>query len=226
MEGSSNFNGNIDEVKVYDISLTEQQIWDLYKATTTAPTLLSPAKDSTLINPLSITLDWDSTVIANEYHLIIASDSLFNTVIKDTMINISSVVLEYEFFIYYDNQYWKVRTINDGGIGPWSEINHFNFLYTDVEDLELIPTEFALRQNYPNPFNPSTTITYHLPKTANVELKVYDVLGNEIATLVDEEQPVGIYNVQFTMNNFCSGVYFYKLTAGDYISTKKMILIK
>jgi hypothetical protein len=233
MEGSSNFNGNIDELKIYDIPLTDQQIWNMYKATTTAPNLLSPGNDSTLINPLSITLDWDSTVTANEYNLIIASDSLFNTVIKDTITNTSSVDLPYEFFIYYDNQYWKVRTINDGGVGPWSEINHFSFIFTDVEEETQLPTEFALLQNYPNPFNPSSTITYHLPKASNVELKVYDVLGNEIATLVNEEKPAGIYNVQFTMNNLpagrqglSSGIYFYKLTAGDYVATKKMILIK
>jgi len=226
IEGSSNFNGNIDELKVYDIALTNQQVWDIYKTTTTAPTLLFPGNDSTLINPQSIALDWDSTVTANEYHLIIASDSLFNTVIKDTITNTSSVDLHYEFFIYYDNQYWKVRTINDGGIGPWSEVNHFSFLFTDVEEETQLPTEFALMQNYPNPFNPTTTITYHLPKTAKVELKVYDVLGNEIVTLVNEEKPSGIYNVQLTMNNVSSGIYFYKITAGEFVQTKKIILIK
>ena len=231
MEGSSNFNGNIDELKVYNIPLTNQHVQDMYKATTTAPNLLSPGNDSTLINPISITLDWDSTVTANLYHLIIASDSLFNTVIKDTITNTSSVNLEYDFFIYYDNQYWKVRTINDGGTGPWAEINHFNFLFTDVEGETQLPTEFALLQNYPNPFNPTTTITYHLPKTANVELKVYDVLGNEVATLINEEKSAGVFEVQFNLTQdsrpaMSSGVYFYKLTAGDFVSTKKMILIK
>ncbi|MBK7228925.1 MAG: T9SS type A sorting domain-containing protein [Ignavibacteriales bacterium] len=211
--------------------LTNQHVQDIYKATTTAPNLLSPGNDSTLINPISITLDWDSTVTANLYQLIIASDSLFNTVIKDTITNTSSVNLEYDFFIYYDNQYWKVRTINDGGTGPWSEVNHFSFLFTDVEDETQLPTEFALLQNYPNPFNPTTTITYHLPKTANVELKVYDVLGNEVATLINEEKSAGVFEVQFNVTQdsrpaMSSGVYFYKLTAGDFASTKKMILIK
>jgi hypothetical protein len=229
MEGSSNFNGNIDELKVYDIALTNQQVWDIYKTTTTAPTLLYPGNDSTLINPYpTIILDWDSTVTANEYHLIIASDSLFNTVIKDTITNTSSVDLYYEFFIYYDNQYWKVRTINDGGTGPWSEINHFDFLFTDVEDEQLLPTEFALLQNYPNPFNPSTVISYQLPVSSKVTIKVYDILGNEVATLVNEEKPAGVYNVEFgsKSSELSSGIYFYKLTAGDYVATKKMILIK
>lgn len=101
-------------------------------------------------------------------------------------------------------------------------------LLTDIEEQPTQPTEFKLEQNYPNPFNPFTTITYHLPKTTNVELKVYDVLGNEIATLVNEEKPAGVYNVEFESKSstLSSGIYFYKLTAGDFVSTKKMILIK
>lgn len=94
-----------------------------------------------------------------------------------------------------------------------------------------IPEKFSLYQNYPNPFNPSTTIQYTIPlderrETINVALKVFDVLGNEIATLVDEEKPSGMYNVQFTMNNLGSGIYFYQLKAGDYLETKKMVLSK
>jgi hypothetical protein len=89
-------------------------------------------------------------------------------------------------------------------------------------------------QNYPNPFNPSTVITFHLPKASNVELKVYDIIGNEVATLVDEYKPEGIYNEKFTMNNLSSGIYFYQLKVVDpesgsgqvFVQTKKMILMK
>ena len=83
-------------------------------------------------------------------------------------------------------------------------------------------------QNYPNPFNPSTIINYQLPVSSKVTLKIYDVLGSEVATLVDEEEPAGSYNVQFTINNIqlSSGVYFYQLKAGDYVQVKKMILMK
>jgi hypothetical protein len=235
MEGSSNFNGNIDELKVYDIPLSIQQIWDMYKATTTAPNLLSPGNDSTLINPTmtGLVLDWDSTVTATGYRFLLANDSLFNTVIHDTLVNSSSFNFYDWFSVNIDDLYWKVRTINDGGIGPWSQTNRFNIILTDIEDETQLPKEFALLQNYPNPFNPTTTITYHLPKTANVELKVFDVIGKEITTLVDEEKSAGRYNVQFTMNNLpagrqglSSGIYFYQLKAGEYLETKKMILMK
>ena len=101
--------------------------------------------------------------------------------------------------------------------------------FTDVDDeLNLLPTFYKLEQNYPNPFNPSTIISFQLPKAGNVTLKVFDVLGNEIATLVDEYRNAGSYNVQFKMNNvqLSSGIYFYQLNAGDFVETKKMILIK
>jgi Secretion system C-terminal sorting domain len=89
-----------------------------------------------------------------------------------------------------------------------------------------IPVEFILFQNYPNPFNPSTKISWQSPVSSHQTLKVYDVLGNEVATLVDEYKPAGIYNVQFTMNNLASGIYFYRLQAGSFVQIKKMILLK
>jgi parallel beta-helix repeat protein len=89
-----------------------------------------------------------------------------------------------------------------------------------------IPKEYILYQNYPNPFNPSTTIRYAVPKTVNVELKVFDILGREVKTLVNETKNPGYYEVQFNASNFASGVYFYRLKAGDYIKTGKMLLLK
>ena len=90
------------------------------------------------------------------------------------------------------------------------------------------PKEFLLQQNYPNPFNPSTSIQYAISSTQFVTLKVYDLLGREVATLVNEEKPAGSYNVEFTINNLqlSTGIYFYRLQAGNYVETKKMILLK
>ncbi|MFA6455418.1 MAG: right-handed parallel beta-helix repeat-containing protein [Bacteroidota bacterium] len=100
-------------------------------------------------------------------------------------------------------------------------------LSTDVEELsENIPTSFGLSQNFPNPFNPSTTIRYALPSSANVKLVIYDLLGREIATLVNEEQSAGWKEVQWNAMNVSSGIYFYKLTAGTFIETKKMLMVK
>lgn len=96
------------------------------------------------------------------------------------------------------------------------------------------PTNFDLQQNYPNPFNPNTVIGYQLSVTSNVMLKVYDVLGNEIVTLVDEKKPAGTYEVTFDASGLPSGVYFYRLHAGNsttssgqsFVETRKMLLMK
>ena len=97
---------------------------------------------------------------------------------------------------------------------------------TDVDKPEELATEFNLYNNYPNPFNPSTRIKYSVPNTAKVSLKVYDILGREVRTLVNKEQATGTYEVQFTANDLASGIYFYRLQAGDHVATKKLMLLK
>ncbi|MBE2217818.1 MAG: T9SS type A sorting domain-containing protein [Ignavibacteria bacterium] len=97
-----------------------------------------------------------------------------------------------------------------------------SFDFTDLTT----PKSYELSQNYPNPFNPSTTIEFSVPKDAAVTLKIYDVLGKEVATLVNEQKPTGTYIVNWNASNFSSGLYFYKLTAGDFNQTKKMFLVK
>ena len=111
--------------------------------------------------------------------------------------------------------------------------SNFTYLPSDVFDEILIPGEFALYQNYPNPFNPGTKIRYSIPTVISTEgrnlrvtLKVFDILGREITILVNEEKPAGTYEVEFSASKFASGVYFYQLKAGNYMDTKKMILVK
>ena len=96
----------------------------------------------------------------------------------------------------------------------------------DWQDNIEFPNKVKLLQNYPNPFNPNTTIMYRIPELSFVTLKVYDVLGNEVATLVEEEKKQGMYNVLFGGTGLSSGVYYYELRIGDFAQTKKMILIQ
>ncbi|MEJ2103130.1 MAG: T9SS type A sorting domain-containing protein, partial [Ignavibacteriaceae bacterium] len=91
---------------------------------------------------------------------------------------------------------------------------------------KLLPKEYNLYDNYPNPFNPTTIIKYDIPKNGLVTLKVYDILGSEVVTLVNEEKTVGRYEVLFDASSLASGVYIYHLKAEKYISAKKMILLK
>lgn len=109
-----------------------------------------------------------------------------------------------------------IRIINDEP-GLWEPLSVTN---------ESHPTEFLLLQNFPNPFNPSTTISYHLPAGRFVTLKVYDILGRLVATLVNEYKQAGNYEVEFTGSKLSSGIYFYIMQAGDFVDTKKLMLIK
>lgn len=97
---------------------------------------------------------------------------------------------------------------------------------TGISDESQVPIKFKLKQNYPNPFNPTTVISYQLAAHSRVSLKVYDILGNEIATLINEEKHTGTFEVKWDASKFPSGVYFYQLKAGSFIETKKMVLLR
>lgn len=114
--------------------------------------------------------------------------------------------------------YWAVR--DNGGISRGG-------LLTGIEPVSnQVPDNFSLKQNYPNPFNPSTTIKFSLPKESFVHLVVYDELGREAAVLVNEDLKGGTYDINFDASELTSGIYFYKLSAGNFVETKKMMLIK
>ena len=132
----------------------------------------------------------------------------------------SSEVHSYTFNDYNlssDRYYYRLKQIDyDGSIN-----------YSDVVFIEIsVPSEFALDQNYPNPFNPTTKIGFHIAESEFVTLKVYDLLGNELATLVKENKPAGEYEVEFSAIGLTSGIYIYKLETRNVIQTKKMILLK
>ena len=97
---------------------------------------------------------------------------------------------------------------------------------TGVDNVTELPRDFSLTQNYPNPFNPSTVISYQIPVNSYVSLKVFDLVGNEVAVLVNEMQNSGTYSVTFDAGKLSSGVYFYELRAGSYRAVKKLLLTK
>ncbi|MBP9191689.1 MAG: T9SS type A sorting domain-containing protein, partial [Ignavibacteria bacterium] len=105
-------------------------------------------------------------------------------------------------------------------IGPEEEDGLF------ISDENEIPKEYSLKQNYPNPFNPNTNIQYDLPTDNFVTIKIYNVLGKEIATLINENKTAGRYIVSFNASKYPSGIYYYKIKAGSYEAIRKMMLIK
>jgi len=119
---------------------------------------------------------------------------------------------------------FKVEIMSDGW-PYWTD--SMQVIVTGVEDeVNKVPTEFTLEQNYPNPFNPRTKISWQSPVSSRQVLKIYDVLGNEIATLLNEEKEAGYHSIDFNAADMPSGVYFYQLNVGEFISTKKMILLR
>jgi len=135
---------------------------------------------------------------------------------------------EQQFYSYIDENLsagkyqYRLKQIDFDGTYEYS-----NIIEADINQ----PLEFSLSQNYPNPFNPTTKIKYIIPQDEireikNVRLIVYDVLGNQVATLVNEEQHPGIYEVEFDGGNLSSGVYYYSLEAGNFRDIKKLILLK
>ena len=113
-----------------------------------------------------------------------------------------------------------------GALGAIFHTTNGGVTFIEEEKTNEVPTEFLLAQNYPNPFNPSTKLSYRISQSGLVTLKVYDVLGTEIETLVNEEKPVGTYELNWNASNLPSGVYFYRLQAGYFVETKKMIVLK
>ena len=119
--------------------------------------------------------------------------------------------------------YWYVEAIDTDSLITKSQKRTI----TGVNSFpNITPSNFSLMQNYPNPFNPSTIIIYAIPKQSNVQIKVYDILGSEVATLVNETQNAGYYDVSFNATNLSNGIYFYKIQASNFVDVKKMILLK
>jgi len=116
-------------------------------------------------------------------------------------------------------------------LGPNGSISYEGgslLIPTSIEEPspEEIPTEFAMFQNYPNPFNPSTTIRYDVPEKAQVTVKIYDLMGREVAELVNDQHTAGAYTIVWNARDFASGVYYYRMTAGDFVSVRKLVLMK
>lgn len=119
-----------------------------------------------------------------------------------------------------------VQSVASKTVYQSASISYDELNVTDVQNEGSVPSEFKLEQNYPNPFNPSTTISWQSPVGSHQTLKVFDLLGSEVTTLVNEEKPAGNYEISFDASYLTSGTYFYQLQIGNFVETKKMILLR
>ncbi len=196
------------------------------------PNLLKPASNDTLgVN--DTTLIWQSVPGAKSYELQISQSNAFpSTVVDTTSITDTSFGLQKLIgskLLQGNSYYWRVEAINDSGFGayslPWSFV--LSSQNTGVLKLpDEVPKYYSLEQNYPDPFNPATMIKYSIPKPGFVSLKVFNVLGQEVATLVNSFESAGNYQARFNANQYASGTYIYVLRAGNFTGKKKMILLK
>lgn len=191
------------------------------------PAMLQPVSGSTNV-PANVWLRWNVVPVAVSYHLQVSTTSTFTQAgivfdqkgIVDTVKQMSGLQLT-------KKHYWRVSAETQEYEGAFSQQWNFSTgTSTIVTISEEIPKQFSLGQNYPNPFNPTTTISYNLPVSGFVSLKIFDLLGKEITALVNESKEPGIYSATFDASKLVSGIYFYRLSAGEFIQTKKLILMK
>lgn len=140
-----------------------------------------------------------------------------------------NTTVDYNFYSLSGAQVYLYASGSNPPVSGVIDIDGYSWnlqIASSVNQLNNLPDGFSLQQNYPNPFNPTTNIEYSIPEQSFVELKVYDVLGNEVATLVSQEKNAGVYRADFSGNGFSSGLYFAQLASGNYMQTIKMNLLK
>jgi endo-1,4-beta-xylanase len=203
-----------------------------YIAAPPIPIPLSPIGTSGI--PRNPKLIWRSSASATSYSVQVSNDSTLYTTLVD--VSVSDTVLQLSPLRPNTTHYWRVSATNQYGTSDYSPALSFvaGSTVVGVEESGQVPEGFALHQNYPNPFNPQTTISFQLPASSGVErsavsfvrLSVYDELGREVATLVNEQKSAGVHTVTWNAQDIPSGVYVYRLIAGDRTDSKKMLLVK
>lgn len=192
---------------------------------TVAPVLVAPANGALLV-PLNPLMDWNTAANSSEYRIQISTDSTFGTTTLDVdTVTASQLQLPNNFLAVNTKYYWRVAGKNAIGEGPYSSVWNFTTGVTNIEPTSL-PTVYELYRNYPNPFNPTTKIKFDIPENSFVSLKIYDITGREVANLVSQEMAPGRYEFDWNASAYSSGVYFYRINAGSFVKTYKMILNK
>ncbi|MCX6167827.1 MAG: fibronectin type III domain-containing protein [Ignavibacteriales bacterium] len=186
------------------------------------------------INNTSAILTWKIPVPTEshlKYDLQYSKNSNFNNI--QTITNLNESVAQVSGLESNTRYYWRVLSKTDNGsVSSYSTTGSFiTSGTTAVENQEVIPTQFELSQNYPNPFNPTTRINFAIPQNSFVSIKVYDMLGQEVKTLINQEMVSGNHSIDWNADNnlgikVATGMYIYRITAGNFVSTKKMVLIK
>lgn len=191
-----------------------------------APVLVGPNNNATGI-PAAAELSWLATPNATNYNVQVSLNPNFDVNIVDA--NTGSLSYVTPALSGGPVFYWRVKATGIGGESVWSEVRKFTraALVSIDDDDTGIPTEYVLEQNYPNPFNPSTTISFRLPESADVTLQVFNLHGQVVGTIMQNvTKNAGNHTVSFDASNLSSGVYIYRIVAGSFTASQKMVLVK
>lgn len=188
--------------------------------------LQSPEAGAVLPNG-AVTLTWQPDPDSEVYEVQVALDTLFSRLVLENTA-VFAARLKIETLPPNQTYYWRVRGKNAVGAGRWSEVRNFHISVASavIQEQGEAPAEFALFQNYPNPFNPGTTIPFDLPEAGSVKLQIFNLLGQEVARLVDGRLAAGSYTITWSADNLRAGAYFYRLKANSRIAVKKLLLVK
>ncbi len=189
------------------------------------PVLVSPS--GTAGEPRNPVLKWRSSITAQSYHVQVTAAAMFggdmpvDTTVADTVLRVNPLNANTRY-------YWRVSAVNDSGAGSYSTVAFFTTgdQIVAAEETEGRAMGFMLEQNYPNPFNPRTVVSSQLSVASNVKLVVYDVVGRPVAVLFEGKRAAGNYQDSFDGSRLASGVYIYRLTAGPFVQSRTMVLVR
>lgn len=208
-------------------NISEYSVPKSFYSSIKAPILLSPAmnEDSVSVTP---TLEWMPVNGATKYKVLVSiSPQFYSRYIVVDVDTITTTSFVTHALQETKSHYWKVFSLTDEYDGPSSAFGRFvTGSLTAIEATNNLPSSFNLAQNYPNPFNPTSIIEFAIPELSHVTLKIFDIKGEQVGELINQELNAGKYKYEFNATELSSGLYFYKIVAGKYSATKKMLLLK